>query len=89
MAHHKKHHKGEDEEPRKPEQMPCIFKVTHQALSKATSTGGFARLFHAIWDISRSNDRMHSVAWPYVRGITSRRDVGRNNVTTRGKNHGL
>jgi hypothetical protein len=39
MAHHQKNQEGEDEEPRKPEKMPCIFENTHQALSITTSPG--------------------------------------------------
>jgi len=30
VAHHQKHQEGEDEQPRKPEKMPCILEDAHQ-----------------------------------------------------------
>jgi hypothetical protein len=39
MAHHQKHQKGENKQPRKPEKMPCILEDTHQDLSRKTVPG--------------------------------------------------
>jgi hypothetical protein len=44
VAHHKKHQKGEDEEPRKPEQMPRILEDIHQDLSTTALPGSSANL---------------------------------------------
>ena len=44
VAHHQKHEKGEDEQPRKPEKMSCILEDTHETLSTTPLPGGSANL---------------------------------------------
>jgi hypothetical protein len=39
MAYHQERQKGEEEKPRKPEKMSCIFKSAHLTLSPKRSCG--------------------------------------------------
>jgi hypothetical protein len=64
VAHHEKHQKGEDEEPRKPEKMACIFEDAHRDLFTTAVLGGSA-------DLSRC-DLGH---FPHKSGYRSVRDA--------------